>query len=616
MKKLNYRNDLQSLRGLSVILVFLFHFDQVFFKNLYIGVDFFFVISGYVITSSIFNSINYNKYDLYTFYLKRIKRIYPGLTFFIVTFSIFFFIFVNYSDGEYFEIILSSITSIFGVSNFFYAFSPNLDYFRDDLKWLQHTWSVSTEIQFYFLYGLIFSIILKFKNLVKVEKNLIIILISLSIISLYLFLFGKSNFISNYYSSFSRFWEFFVGCLIFLILKSNYISLKKSYLNLSIIIFISLILIMNFLIPNISHKLLIFFSVLSASFMIIFSKEEKPLLFHKVLNFYGDISYSFFLWHLPIISFLKYYNNNILFNFCFSFILTTIIALFCYRYVEVKFNKKNNLDKKFIFSLKTLSLFLIFLIIFVSFNKQLIFKSRDYLFQKIIKIYPKIKKINLVNNEDNINDSWILRYDKCENKNENFSWSLRVNCIFDNGKENLFFIIGNSYADHVVPAFSFIKENSALYKSRFENCYIIISDTCNDKSKDIINNFNRISNDFNNKYFIYSLNGRNISAIKLKENLNYLNDDTKIIFIYPHPTFKIFNNDKLMSKYKEIKKLDFAKIKLLSRNFEITTIDVFTILCNNKLCNKKNYESIFTDGSHFKVQTNLIIEEKLREVFK
>ena len=82
MDKLNIRNDIQSLRGLSVILIFLFHFDQVVFRYLYVGVDIFFVISGYVITNSIVNSIKDNKFDIFKYFLRRIKRIYPGLIFF------------------------------------------------------------------------------------------------------------------------------------------------------------------------------------------------------------------------------------------------------------------------------------------------------------------------------------------------------------------------------------------------------------------------------------------------------------------------------------------------------------------------------------------------------
>ena len=77
------RDDIQFLRGLSVILIFLFHLDQNVFQYFYVGVDIFFLISGFVITSSIFNHIKFkNDFYFFDFLLKRIKRIFPNLIFF------------------------------------------------------------------------------------------------------------------------------------------------------------------------------------------------------------------------------------------------------------------------------------------------------------------------------------------------------------------------------------------------------------------------------------------------------------------------------------------------------------------------------------------------------
>ena len=90
MKK-NY--DLEFLRGLSVLLVFLFHLNTKVFNSFFIGVDIFFLISGYVITSSVLNK---NEFDLDTFYLRRFKRVYPNLIFILLIFAITFLDFTNF----------------------------------------------------------------------------------------------------------------------------------------------------------------------------------------------------------------------------------------------------------------------------------------------------------------------------------------------------------------------------------------------------------------------------------------------------------------------------------------------------------------------------------------
>ena len=83
MIKKKLREDIQFLRGLSVLIIFLFHFDQNIFRFFYIGVDIFFILSGFVITQSIFENIKIkNDFDIFEYLLKRIKRLYPNLIIF------------------------------------------------------------------------------------------------------------------------------------------------------------------------------------------------------------------------------------------------------------------------------------------------------------------------------------------------------------------------------------------------------------------------------------------------------------------------------------------------------------------------------------------------------
>jgi len=139
----NRRYDLEFLRGFSVIIVFFFHYSPNTFNYFYVGVDIFFIISGYVITQSVVFKENF---DIYYYYLKRIKRIYPVFIFVIIFFIFYFLFFYNYEQSEYVNNFFSTIYSLLGISNFFYSANPNYFYFSDEIKWLHHTWSLSVEI--------------------------------------------------------------------------------------------------------------------------------------------------------------------------------------------------------------------------------------------------------------------------------------------------------------------------------------------------------------------------------------------------------------------------------------------------------------------------------------
>ena len=210
----NKNYDLEFLRGLSVILVFFFHFNTSLFNSFFVGVDIFFLISGYVITSSILKK---DKFDLNLFYLKRFKRIYPNLLFILFLFLVIFFIFYDFLPHEFDQNFFSIIFSILGISNIFYTINPNLFYFTDEIRWLIHTWSLSVEIQYYFLIGLFFYVHFKFFRL---NQNFIIyfkiFIITLFIISFFIFILPEKKFVSDYYSLPARLWEFSLGSIAYL----------------------------------------------------------------------------------------------------------------------------------------------------------------------------------------------------------------------------------------------------------------------------------------------------------------------------------------------------------------------------------------------------------------
>ena len=145
-KQFFYLNHLDSLRALAVLLVFLFHIDKEIFDFGYIGVDIFFVVSGYVISQSLIQKkLTSKKISFLEFYTKRILRLFPSLLVMVIVFFFSYLIIVNYGDIELIINFKSSLYSLFGISNFYYFSNlDQFDYFQIDnyAVPLIHTWSL------------------------------------------------------------------------------------------------------------------------------------------------------------------------------------------------------------------------------------------------------------------------------------------------------------------------------------------------------------------------------------------------------------------------------------------------------------------------------------------
>ena len=202
----------------------------------YLGVDIFFVISGYIITGKIYSDYKKNgKILIINFYSRRIKRIFPNLIFITVFTYILFLIFGQPSTSLFNE----TFASITGISNLYFLLTTP-GYFEKVLQNpLSHTWSLGVEMQFYFIYPFIFFLFLKnYKKKVDFIITLLAIF-SLSLICYYLtLLYGYNS--AAFYLSPLRFWEFIFGGLIFFcenkIKKNQFISLT-SIITIFIIIF-------------------------------------------------------------------------------------------------------------------------------------------------------------------------------------------------------------------------------------------------------------------------------------------------------------------------------------------------------------------------------------------
>ena len=339
-----YRKEIDGLRGIAIIPVILYHLNIPFFSGGYIGVDIFFVISGFLITSIIHNNIKEKKFSLMDFYERRLRRIIPIL-YLILILSIPFTLinFIEVDSRNFFESLFAVITFS---SNFLFWLEEGEYFTRENsLKPLLHTWSLSIEMQFYIIFPLIIII------LEKVKKLKIIIISSICFFS-----FLIANWLSlinpdaSFYLSLTRIWELLLGSLCALLrISRNKVKSKSEYICYIsfIIIFLSVFFFND---KTLHPSFFSLFPVLATCFLILFSEESnsfKRLLQFGPLVVVGLISYSLYILHFPMIAFLKYLDIGMSRNIIFVFLICLfLISYFSWVYIETPFRKKNQISKK------------------------------------------------------------------------------------------------------------------------------------------------------------------------------------------------------------------------------------------------------------------------------
>lgn len=301
--KLKYRPEIDGLRALAIFAIIFYHAGFDIFSGGYIGVDVFFVISGYLITSIIINDIKNNTFSFLNFYERRIRRLFPALFFMLIgciPFALYTLSPVNL------DMFFKGVIGVITLSSNILFWRQLGDYFEISATTnpLIHTWSLSVEEQFY----LIFPIFLL--TLCKISKNWRIFLLVTSCFgSLFLaqVLSSVSPFL-DFYMLPTRIWEFIFGAIIPIInLK---IDTKKATSQIASLIGLLLVLIPCYLYDESigPPSLFLTIPVMGSSLMLIYA--NKDTLVGKILSarffvWIGLISYSTYLWHQPIFSFAR-----------------------------------------------------------------------------------------------------------------------------------------------------------------------------------------------------------------------------------------------------------------------------------------------------------------------
>ncbi|MDC3089210.1 acyltransferase, partial [Alphaproteobacteria bacterium] len=339
----------------AVIPVILFHAGFNLFSGGFVGVDVFFVISGYLITTIIIEDIENKSFSIINFYERRARRILPALSFVMLVCIPLAWIWMLPDQMKDFSQSLVAV-SLFAANILFWRES---NYFAAEAeeKPMLHTWSLAVEEQFYVLFPIFLIMSWRFGR-----NRVFWMIILMATLSFLLSEWGRRNFpIANFYFAPTRAWELLAGSISAFIVQKRGLKKNNPLALLGLAAIICSIFAFDDSIPFPSVYALL--PVLGVVLLILYAEKETlaaKILSTKIFVSIGLISYSAYLWHQPLFAFAKISQleqpSPKLMVILFA--LTLVLAYFSWRYIELYFRKKQNIDSKKIFIFSALSLLL------------------------------------------------------------------------------------------------------------------------------------------------------------------------------------------------------------------------------------------------------------------
>ena len=620
-----YRADIDGLRAIAVLSVVIYHAFPGNIMGGFIGVDIFFVISGFLISTIIFQNLQNNNFSFIEFYSRRIKRIFPTLILVLSSCTLF---------GWYF--LLSNEYEQLGKHLFFgSAFVSNLilwsesGYFDSvaETKPLLHLWSLGIEEQFYIFWPLIVFLAWKIKfNLKLLVSTIILISLAFCIWQ------TNNNSVAAFYSPQTRFWELLIGSLLAIfILKTKYIT-TTIIKNIISCIGLLLILISIFtisqdsqfpgwlaLIPTIGTALIIFSDTTSW--------VNKKILSNRALVWFGLISFPLYLWHWPLLSFMRIIEGGkpsilhrisaILIAIFLSWLTLTLIEK------PIRFNSHSKL---------TLPILIITLATIAFFGLNI----------EINKGYPQRESLqNLSSNQKVIEQMAEWKYKKnelCVTKylSEEPKTYLWLFCMKNTISSPTVMLLGNSYANQIYPGISQnikLKNQSILSIGDFDATGYERADNGNsnlanriEHQRNFINNIIQTTPSL--KYVIINglIESPDEEYIKnLKNRIDFIEQNGKVVIVFiPHikPPFHpkyCFNRP----QFKQVKDCDFnLKVRdtqlknfkplvdsISVSNKNVLFYDQNELFCNNKCSYIKDGMPLYRDQVHISEYGSIVLSE-------
>lgn len=633
IKKPEYRNDIQIIRGIAVLAVVLFHSNEKFFSNGFLGVDIFFVVSGFVVTPLlariVMHSENHNQKisRLKHFYKLRFFRLAPALVF-ALTFAVFL-IFLLGSPDYHSRFANQGIFTLFLLGNIgAYGFSG--DYFSPNPNPLVHFWSLSVEEQIYLFFPLILLILFaKFKYSIKKFTFIFLIITSISIISFlnpeilepfYSEIGIRSPTQFSFYSPIDRLWQFTLGGIGYFISQGDLLRKKLNIMlinwSLVTLILLSLLSVINYDFKK-DSIFISFFTFLTLMFK---SFDLLPNVLKIIFKWLGDRSYSIYLIHLPILWIAKYSlatqigrSNNRFIQIFVALILTLILGAISFEKIENKYRIKPTdvSQKNKIGTIKLIACLLIPLTLLALIKTAVVNKYWGLDRNIVQPVFPG----NL--------DAY------CVQETER-----SLPCIYQIGEDKkTVLLVGDSHASHFSEALKTSASNSGwnLVIWTKNGCQVKFSNNVRDSSlANCVNSFlalekwvlsNKPSVVVVSQYIRFDSNFSQLQSalLRLKSSVPYVllignnpifpGDDrfleARPLIMPPAKPKKFFLNSEMDNKD------EASSNKLLSwaRSKQIDTLEIKTLFCDSNGCSRySNGNWLYRDPSHLSVSgANLII---------
>ncbi len=629
---LSYNKQLDSLRGVAVLLVVLFHIYPKEFSFGYVGVDIFFVLSGYLITGIIISKIETGNFSFLEFYRNRIRRIFPAMIIVLLASMIAGYVFLFPKELELFSKHLKSS----------FLFYQNITLINEAGYWdeasikkpLLHFWSLSIEEQFYLFWPLILVIF------AKINRSWTTKLIVLFFVLFFISLLGIQD---SFYGSLSRFWELSFGGLVYIYSKSD-IFKNRNFSIPAVIIFI-LGISLAYGNSEYSH-IKTFFIVVATGILILSFNGTKNVVFDsKLLLLFGLISYPLYLWHYVIIGYLHIFGFDVPSLGIWIALISIFLSYLTYRFIEVY--SRSQQSYYFAGALLLTAIFLVFVSNYIHKTRGL--NQREH-----------IKNITNANFDrapmQDRNATSII--EKIVGNNINIS-QMRANT--KNLKEPFFMIIGDSHAYSSYDAIA-----NELKKTGYRTICVSnnsippliasgdsINDKVDKKNKTILNIIERVKPKkviWISRGAIYESGNKFLLNSKSKNNENY---KIRNFYEYLEKTFRYFDKKNITLYFvlenpemgfaqedclkrplfnspinlkcsipknlhlKRQEKFIYNVNKIASKYKNIKIIDTQNIFCDSNVCYaKKNGELLYFDDTHLNlVGAKLQATEIARQIF-
>lgn len=458
---MKYQPHIDGLRAFAVLSVVLFHAGFEELSGGFLGVDVFFVISGYLITTLLLEDLENQHFSFVKFYIRRARRILPVLLFVLAITSVFTWYYLLPSDLV--DYAKSLVSTLGFASNFWFYLQDNYHAAESAAKPLLHTWSLGVEEQFYILFPILIWFIYK-----RSFKASLVFFSLVAILSFVFAIYLSSNSQeASFYLLPSRIWELLSGSIVAHLLFNRQPSVKPILSTVfSLIGFLMLIVSIAFVDSAYQHPSYItLLPVVGTVLLIVFAGKAKypnSLLSNIVVSYVGRLSYSIYLWHFPVFAFvyirqlgepLTLYNSIMLVG------LTLSLSVISYHLIEKPFRQFKR------FKSSTVLIIISALVALLLVYSSLIILNDGY--------KDRLAELESVFNGADRKDSFLLK----DGKRCYFSVSNKNSCRFDNFPNGKTIInMGDSHANAIsVQLYDYAQKSEMnFYNMILSHCPYII----------------------------------------------------------------------------------------------------------------------------------------------